>query len=66
MGPSIVYVQTHDQTSSVCKSLSNDGFDACSYHAGMPKDVRTTVQDKFMVSDNIVVSPAIIVYDLFV
>lgn len=55
-GPSIVYVQTHDQTDVVCTFLKKDGFNAHSYHAGMPNDTRTAVQDKFMVSDNIVVS----------
>lgn len=55
-GPSIVYVQTHDQTGIVCTILKNAGFNAHSYHAGMANDVRTAVQDKFMSSDEIIVS----------
>lgn len=55
-GPCIVYVQTHDQTELVCSGLKRDGFNAHSYHAGMANDVRTAVQDKFMASDNIIVS----------
>lgn len=55
-GPSIVYVQTHDQTELVCTRLKADGFNAYSYHAGMANDVRTAVQDKFMGSDDIIVS----------
>jgi len=55
-GPSIVYVQTHDQTELVCTRLKADGFNAYSYHAGMANNVRTVVQDKFMGSDNIIVS----------
>ncbi len=55
-GPSIVYVQTHDQTEIVCESLKKAGFNAHSYHAGMANDVRTKVQDKFMASSRIVVS----------
>jgi RecQ family ATP-dependent DNA helicase len=54
-GPSIVYVQTHDQTESVCANLKTDGFNAHSYHAGMENDARTLVQDKFMTSNNIVI-----------
>ena len=55
-GPSIVYVQTHDQTELLYTRLKNDGFNAYNYHAGMSSDARTTVQDKFMTSDKIVVS----------
>ena len=55
-GPSIIYVQTHDQTEVLCESLKKAGFNAHSYHAGMANDVRTNVQDKFMASSRIVVS----------
>ena len=55
-GPSIIYVQTHEQTELICESLKKAGFNAHSYHAGMANDVRTTVQDKFMASSKIVVS----------
>ena len=55
-GPSIIYVQTHDQTEVLCESLKQAGFNAHSYHAGMANDVRTNVQDKFMASSRIVVS----------
>ena len=55
-GPSIIYVQTHDQTDILCESLKKAGFNAHSYHAGMANDVRTKVQDKFMASSRIVVS----------
>lgn len=55
-GPSIIYVQTHDQTEIICESLKKAGFNAHSYHAGMANDVRTKVQDKFMTSSSIVVS----------
>ena len=55
-GPSIVYVQTHDQTELLCTRLKNDGLNAYNYHAGMSSDARTTVQDNFMASDKIVVS----------
>lgn len=55
-GPSIIYVQTHDQTETICESLKKAGFNAHSYHAGMANDVRTNVQDNFMASSRIVVS----------
>ena len=54
-GPSIVYVQTHDQTEEVCNILKGAGFNAHSYHAGMATELRTAVQDKFMASDEIIV-----------
>jgi len=55
-GSTIVYVQTHDQTDTVCKNLKKDGFNAHGYHAGMSSDVRTAVQEKFMASEDVVVS----------
>lgn len=55
-GPSIDYVQTHDQTEVVCIILKHAGFNAHSYHAGMASDARTAVQDRFMASDDIIVS----------
>ena len=54
-GPSIVYVQTHDQTESLCADLKSSGFNTYGYHAGMASDARTFVQDKFMSSKNIVI-----------
>ena len=54
-GPSIVYVQTHEQTETVCAILKNAGFNAHSYHAGMASELRTAVQDKFMSSNEIIV-----------
>ena len=43
------------QTDIVTASLERAGFNAYGYHAGMTNDARTAVQDKFMVSDNIIV-----------
>lgn len=54
-GPTIVYVQTHEQTDAVCQSLKRDGFNAYGYHAGMSNDDRSAIQDKFMASENIIV-----------
>lgn len=54
-GSSIVYVQTHDQTESVCAGLKSAGFNAHGYHAGMVSEARTRVQDLFMKSKNIVI-----------
>lgn len=59
-GPSIVYVQTHDQTEILCKSLERAGFNAHGYHAGMANDVRTEVQEEFMASSKIVVGARIV------
>lgn len=54
-GPSIVYVQTHEQTETVCSYLKKQGHNAHNYHAGMPTEARNYVQDKFMISKNIVI-----------
>ena len=55
-GPSIIYVQTHEQTEILCESLKRARINAHSYHAGMANDVRTKVQEEFMASSKIVVS----------
>jgi superfamily II DNA helicase RecQ len=54
-GPSIVYVQTHDQTELLCSRLQANGFNAYKYHAGMSSDAKTTVQDKLMASTKVIV-----------
>jgi RecQ family ATP-dependent DNA helicase len=54
-GPSIVYVQTHEQTDHVHARLIADGFKAYGYHAGMTNDMRSKVQEKFMKSKDIVI-----------
>ena len=56
LGPSIIYVQTHEQTEILCESLKRARINAHSYHAGMANDVRTKVQEEFMASSKIVVS----------
>ncbi|KAL8779107.1 MAG: hypothetical protein Q9213_007096 [Squamulea squamosa] len=58
-GPSIVYVQTHEQTDIVCAILEKAGFNAHGYHAGMATEARTAVQEKFMASNEIIVSNAL-------
>ena len=55
-GPSIIYVQTHEQTERLCENLKRARINAHSYHAGMANDVRTKVQEEFMASSKIVVS----------
>lgn len=53
--PTIVYVQTHDQTDQVCSALKANGFNAYGYHAGMATEVRSHVQEVFMKSKDIVI-----------
>ncbi len=43
------------QTETVSTGLKEKGFNVHGYHAGMSSDVRTSVQDKFMVGKNIIV-----------
>ena len=43
------------QTELISTALVDRGFKAYAYHAGMSSDLRTSVQDKFMVGDDIIV-----------
>lgn len=54
-GPTIIYVQTHDQTDQVCNQLKANGFDAYGYHAGMATDARSSVQERFMKAKDVVI-----------
>ncbi|KAL8789136.1 MAG: hypothetical protein Q9195_006956 [Heterodermia aff. obscurata] len=54
-GSSIVYVQTHKQTEWVCRFLRKIEVNAFAYHAGLPSNIRTDVQEKFMKTQNIVI-----------
>lgn len=54
-GPGIVYVATHAQTEEITTQLKKAGFNAVGYHAGMPNDQRSSVQDRFMKSLNIII-----------
>lgn len=55
--PTIVYVQTHEQTEAVSAELKKHGINALGYHAGMTSEARTAVQDKFMRSkENVIVA----------
>ena len=50
-GPSIVYVTLQKTAENVAVHLSNNGFSARHYHAGMKDDERAAVQDWFIQSD---------------
>ncbi|KAH0440675.1 RecQ family ATP-dependent DNA helicase [Colletotrichum camelliae] len=54
-GPSIIYVTTHAGTESLSKSLVAKGFKAKPYHAGLDKDVRSDIQDKFLRSTDMII-----------
>ncbi|KAH9240709.1 hypothetical protein K456DRAFT_1855625 [Colletotrichum gloeosporioides 23] len=54
-GPSIIYVTTHASTESLSKSLVAKGFKAKPYHAGLDKDVRSDIQDKFLRSTDMII-----------
>ncbi len=54
-GPAIVYVTLQRTAEEVAKFLSDAGFAARAYHAGMNADARNTVQDAFMASDRMIV-----------
>lgn len=54
-GPTIVYVTLQRTAEEIAKFLSDSGFAARAYHAGMDADARNTVQDAFMASDRMIV-----------
>ena len=54
-GPTIVYVTLQRTAEEVASLLSEHGFDARAYHAGMETDERNAVQDAFMASDRMIV-----------
>ncbi|MFH1747234.1 MAG: RecQ family ATP-dependent DNA helicase [Planctomycetota bacterium] len=54
-GPTIVYVTLQRTAEEVAQFLSERGFEARAYHAGMDADARNAVQDTFMASDHLIV-----------
>ena len=44
----IVYCSSRQQTEDLARSLSNSGFPALAYHAGLGAEVRRQTQDQFM------------------
>ena len=54
-GPTIVYVTLQRTAEYVAKALSNSGFEARAYHAGLDPGTRNAVQDAFMASDRMIV-----------
>jgi ATP-dependent DNA helicase RecQ len=54
-GPTIVYVTLQKTAEDVAELLAQRGLPAKSYHAGMENDVRTVVQDWFMVAPDAIV-----------
>ena len=50
-GPTIVYVTLQKTAERVAAALSETGFPAQPYHAGMDADARTAVQEAWMASD---------------
>ncbi|MEN6443552.1 MAG: DNA helicase RecQ [Methanoregula sp.] len=48
----IIYCMSKQETEDLAKELKKQGYTAAAYHAGLPKQVRETVQDAF-IHDNI-------------
>ena len=51
----IVYCLSRNGTEKVASFLSENGFNACAYHAGLDGDTRRKVQDRFMTEEGMVV-----------
>ena len=54
-GPTIVYVTLQRTAERLAKELTDAGFDAQPYHAGLEADRRSAVQEAFLVSDQMIV-----------
>jgi ATP-dependent DNA helicase RecQ len=54
-GPTIVYVTLQKTAESVASALTEAGFAARAYHAGMEAEQRELVQNEFMASDRMIV-----------
>jgi len=50
-GSGIIYCSTRKVVESLSKKLVGDGFKADGYHGGMNSDIRTTIQEKFMLDE---------------
>ena len=55
LGPTIVYVTLQKTAEMVATTLSEAGFAAEAYHAGMEAEAREAVQNRFMASDDAIV-----------
>ena len=58
-GPAIIYVTLKRQTDEVADLLRESGLESWTYHAGMNREERESVQDKFMESENGIVCATI-------
>ena len=47
-GSAIIYCSSRQQTEDLARSLTNSGFPALAYHAGLGAEVRRHTQDQFM------------------
>jgi ATP-dependent DNA helicase RecQ len=54
-GPTIVYVTLQRTAEEVASKLERHGLPAKAYHAGLDSDLRTTIQDWFMVAPDAIV-----------
>ncbi|KAG9245187.1 ATP-dependent DNA helicase-like protein recQ [Calycina marina] len=53
-GSTIVYVTLQKQTEALAADLRRQGFHAKAFHAGMPTDDKTKLQDEFLASDKMI------------
>jgi superfamily II DNA helicase RecQ len=54
-GASIVYVTLQKQTEELAELLRSQGFKAQAFHAGMPTDIKTKLQDDFMRKNDLII-----------
>ncbi|KAA8574219.1 hypothetical protein EYC84_005726 [Monilinia fructicola] len=53
-GSTIIYVTLQAQTEELALLLRQNGFKAKAFHAGMPTDAKTQLQDEFMRNDDLI------------
>ncbi len=51
----IIYCLSRKKVESIAKSLQKDGFNALPYHAGLPAEMRSQHQHRFLTEDSVVI-----------
>ena len=51
----IIYCLSRNKVESIAESLRRDGYDAVPYHAGLPAEVRTEHQHRFLTGDAVII-----------
>ncbi|OCK78221.1 ATP-dependent DNA helicase [Lepidopterella palustris CBS 459.81] len=54
-GPTIIYVTIQKQSEFLAEDLQEQGFKAKAFHAGLPTEEKTNIQDQFMTQNDLII-----------